>query len=703
MMPFSNPPSAFTDDMGMGRDPLAESACSLSVHDILLGMPGGFLILEHGLKIHASNPHVNEILGRPCTDATTLTTCWPYLTHSSITRVLELAMESDTEVRHEAELGSSGRWIELQARMRRGLLHVHIQDITSRKRAAAELADANRQLGEAREAADRARSLSESARALAEAAAASAEAASVAKTSFLANMSHEIRTPMTAIVGYADMMLEPDQTPDQRRDCLSTIRRNARHLLELINDILDVSKIEAGKMTVERIEVDLPRLVAEVVSMMRPRCLEKGLDFQLIFDGPVRRHIQSDPLRLRQILVNLISNAVKFTRQGMVILKVRCAVGARTNLGESAIRFEVVDTGIGIPSESLSRLFEPFVQQDASTTRQFGGTGLGLTISRRLALMLGGDISVASEVDKGSTFTLEIDGGASTADLLVQSREVELPRIMTPVSVSLAGSRILLAEDGKDNQRLVKMYLERAGAEVGVADNGAIALQKFEQHLRDGKPFDLVLMDMQMPEIDGYSATSELRRRGIRTPIIALTAHAMADDRAKCMAVGCTEYIVKPIDRGLLLSTLARHLPNANAAAGSGAASSNANGPAGIEKINTTTVQSEFASDPEMCDVVESFVEELGESVGRLIVALDEGHKTEAIRMLHQMKGAGGGFGFPEISRLAAQAEIAVKDSAPGRDDKVVELIHYCRRVAGYQSQVELNVRYPQIKARKPA
>jgi signal transduction histidine kinase len=232
-----------------------------------------------------------------------------------------------------------------------------------------------------------------------------AEAASRAKSNFLANMSHEIRTPMTAIVGYSDLMLEPSQTLSDRQDCLQIIRRNGRHLMALINDILDISKIEAGKMTVERIACDLPHLVVDVASLMRPRAVDKGLDFRLLFDGRIPQHITSDALRVKQILMNLLGNAIKFTSSGLVALKVDC-----TPIGgdDSEVRFSITDTGVGMTAEQIARLFQPFTQADESMSRKYGGTGLGLTISQRLVRIMGGDIDVDSEPGFGSTFVVDL-------------------------------------------------------------------------------------------------------------------------------------------------------------------------------------------------------------------------------------------------------------------------------------------------------
>jgi signal transduction histidine kinase/DNA-binding response OmpR family regulator len=384
-----------------------------------------------------------------------------------------------------------------------------------------------------------------------------AEAANRAKSEFLANMSHEIRTPMTAIVGFADMVLHKDQGKVARIEWADIIQRNALHLLELINEILDLSKIEALQMKVERVACDLPVFLSEIVSLMRPRAMEKGLGFAITFQGPIPHVVQSDPMRLRQILINLLGNALKFTKTGKIEVRISDEGAGGPNI---VLRADVIDSGIGMTPEQLERLFQPFTQGDGSITRKFGGTGLGLTISRRLAKLLNGDISVGSELGIGSTFTLKIGGGPSAGvEMLQDLTEATLPA--TPdqraqPDIHLHG-RILLVEDGRDNQRLLRMQLSAAGAEVVVADNGQIAVD-----LMTTRPFDLILMDMQMPVLDGYAATIELRRRGVKIPIIALTAYAMAEDRAKCMASGCSAYLTKPVNEETLLNTVNQYLRN---------------------------------------------------------------------------------------------------------------------------------------------
>jgi signal transduction histidine kinase/ActR/RegA family two-component response regulator len=395
---------------------------------------------------------------------------------------------------------------------------------------------------------------------------AEALAASQAKSQFLANMSHEIRTPMTAILGYCDELATSVSEPELV-DAVQTIHRNGRHLLQLINDILDLSRIEAGKLTVETMPVSPTQLVREVASLMRVRAKAKGLPLTIEFRGPIPRQIESDPLRLRQILINLVGNAIKFTEVGCV----RIITSLATNGGGyESLRFDVVDTGVGISAETVSRLFEPFAQADTTTTRKFGGTGLGLTISQRLAEMLDGTIAVDSTLGRGSTFSLILgvrlapdttfDVGTETenaAQGTPDGHPVDLPGSLTLPDRIFA--RVLLAEDGVDNQRLISFVLRKAGADVTLTDNGHAAVQLTLAAADEGRPFDVVLMDMQMPMLDGYSASRHLRARGYQGAIVALTAHAMAGDREKCLEAGCDEYATKPIDRPKLLGIVAQY------------------------------------------------------------------------------------------------------------------------------------------------
>lgn len=403
-----------------------------------------------------------------------------------------------------------------------------------------------------------------------------AEAASHAKSEFLANMSHEIRTPMTAILGYSELLQSEfagKAGNEGAIESLSTIRRNAEHLLSIINDILDVSKIEAGKMTVERIPVRPDQVIHEVVSLMNVKSKEKGLRLEARFDSPIPEVINSDPLRLRQILTNLVGNALKFTSEGGVTIAARMIDGEK-------IRIDISDTGIGLAPENMGKLFDAFTQADSSTTRKYGGTGLGLRISKRLAEMLGGTITATSELGKGSTFSVTIDAGDTqgfamipTGALNVVCQNGNVPtavRAGAASAVTLQGVRILLAEDGPDNTRLIVHHLTRAGAVVTAVENGKLALEKLQDpngtggELMAEPVFDLVLTDMQMPVMDGYALTRVLRNRGCDLPIVALTAHAMTGDLEKCLAAGCSDYASKPIDR-LKLLAVCRHAVDENA------------------------------------------------------------------------------------------------------------------------------------------
>ncbi|HYW78977.1 MAG TPA: ATP-binding protein [Thermoguttaceae bacterium] len=386
-----------------------------------------------------------------------------------------------------------------------------------------------------------------------------AEAANRAKSEFLANMSHEIRTPMTAILGFSEILLESVEDQEQH-DAATTIRQNGEYLIEIINDILDLSKIEAGKVEVEQIPCSPFEVLSEVVSLMRVRANAKNLALETECDGLIPQTIQSDPTRLRQILINLVANAIKFTEVGEVRLVIRLL---DAECDEPKIQFEVADSGIGMTEEQIAGLYQPFNQADTSTTRKFGGTGLGLTISKRLSGMLGGDLTVRSTLGKGSTFFLTVGTGSlDGVELLDCPTESQRPtntdqQPATPQTK--LDSRVLLAEDGADNQRLIAFLITKVGGDVTIAANGQIAYDLALAAQDASTPFDLILMDMQMPVVDGYTATARLRQAGYAGPIIALTAHAMSIDRAKCLDAGCNGYMTKPIDRRELIATVARY------------------------------------------------------------------------------------------------------------------------------------------------
>jgi PAS domain S-box-containing protein len=386
-----------------------------------------------------------------------------------------------------------------------------------------------------------------------------AETANRSKSNFLASMSHEIRTPMTAILGFTDLLLQ-DVRDERQRAALTTIQRNGRALLSLMNDILDLSKIEAGMLETHAEELAPDDVLAEVRELLRATAEGKSIELRLDYPFAVPRTISSDRTRLKQILLNLVGNAIKFTDVGGVALRPQLE---RTAAGD-ALRIDVIDTGVGMTPEQCVRVFRPFEQAESSTTRDRGGTGLGLAISRSFAEALGGSLEVSSTPGAGSCFTLTLPVSAEhAADLVYPSAEA--PSVAAPVapderrsrarSQPLQGRRVLLAEDGRDNQLLISQVLGRAGAEVEIVDNGEQAIEALERARAQGPGFDMVLMDMQMPVLDGYAATRLLRERGWSVPIIALTAHAMIGDREKCLAVGCSAYLSKPVQFGELLST----------------------------------------------------------------------------------------------------------------------------------------------------
>jgi PAS domain S-box-containing protein len=407
-----------------------------------------------------------------------------------------------------------------------------------------------------------------------------ADAANAAKSTFLANLSHEIRTPMTAILGFAAMIDDsidccakcPEHrtcmTRTQNKEYVRIIRHNGEHLLGLINDILDISKIEAGKMEIEKVACSPVQLVEEVLSLMRVRAVEKGLSLEARYEFPLPETIQSDPARVRQVLVNLIGNALKFTARGQVEIAVRCR---RDKTGQATLAFDVKDSGIGMTPEQVERLFQPFTQADSSVTRRYGGTGLGLTISQRLAEALGGSVTVESRPGEGSTFMFTLRTELPESIRMLNSLSEAAVQVShqpqsSPSATKICG-RILLAEDGLDNQRLISLLLRNAGADVMVVENGQLAVEAaLAEREASGKPFDVIFMDVQMPVLDGYDATRRLRALGYAGPIVALTANAMSEDCQRCLDAGCDDYLAKPFSRENLLDMVARHLRRTAAA-----------------------------------------------------------------------------------------------------------------------------------------
>ena len=373
-----------------------------------------------------------------------------------------------------------------------------------------------------------------------------ADSANQSKSEFLANMSHEIRTPMTAILGYSEILEENlvSEESESSREAIAAITRSGKHLMVLINDVLDLSKIESGKFDVNIELCSAAEIVQDVFQSLRNGASKKGLELSIKYSTEVPSLVKTDGYRVRQILINLVGNAIKFTDQGSVTI----VIGA----DDEHVWFGIRDTGVGITKSDIESLFEPFEQVDSSMTRRHEGTGLGLTISKHLATMLGGDIFIESQEGVGSEFRLEIPAdypsNMPTTSMFTGESEPEPAQIAVGASdgcpVTLRG-RVLLVEDGIDNQKLISRLLRKVGLDVEVRENGQLAVDL----LREDHSFDLVLMDMQMPVLDGYGAARELRERGNTIPIVALTAHAMAGVRQECIDAGCNDYVSKPIDR----------------------------------------------------------------------------------------------------------------------------------------------------------
>ncbi len=379
-----------------------------------------------------------------------------------------------------------------------------------------------------------------------------AEAANESKSAFLANMSHEIRTPMTAILGYTDLIAEKVHD-DEALMWVRTIRRNGDFLLDIINDILDLSKIEAGKLDIAQETFSLARLIEDVRVIMDVRASERGIQLSVEYQTPLPAWVLSDGKRLKQILINLVGNAIKFTPEGAVTLQVSFA--------SRQLRFDIIDTGVGISDKQLANLFQPFSQGDGNVNREFGGTGLGLAISQRLAQMLGGEITVESALGRGSKFTV-IVAVAEVAESGVVSPNATDHALRNSQKSVTVNAEILIVDDRRDIRFLSKTFLTQAGANVSEAEDGQLAIDMVKRSIDEGQVYHLILLDMQMPRLDGYQTAQRLRQLGYHGPIIALTADAMQGDMNRCIEAGCNDYLSKPIDKTGMLEKIEQHLQN---------------------------------------------------------------------------------------------------------------------------------------------
>jgi PAS domain S-box-containing protein len=550
-----------------------------------------------------------------------------------------------------------------------------------------------------------------------------AETANKSKSEFLANMSHEIRTPMNAILGFTEVLKRGyGKSEIESRRHLETIHSSGKHLLELINDILDLSKVEAGRMEVERIDCEPHKIIREVVKVLGVRAREKGIGLEFSADGPVPAVIQSDPARLRQIVTNLVGNAIKFTERGAVRIVMRSGGGAAPKY-----EIDVIDSGIGIPQDKVESIFEAFVQADASVTRKFGGTGLGLAISRRFARALGGDIVARSEPGVGSTFAVTLDAGPLGGVRMLQPAEAS--KVEEDLADDAHGhwqfppARILVVDDGAENRELVVLVLSENGLTVEEAENGQVACDKVALNR-----YDAILMDMSMPVMDGYTATRTLRSRGVKTPIIALTAHAMKGFEQEILAAGCTGYVTKPIEIDVLLGALAEKLggkrvpgprsapvpaaapasaprqatPQPTAprpavsppAQASAAAGSVAPGPAG-RKVDGSPVVSSYANQPRMWPILGRFAARLQEQLLAMDRAYAADNFPELAGLAHWLKGAGGTVGYHAFTEPARTLETCAKGGdGQGAGTALRELRHLADRLV-----VPEEGREPQVAA----
>jgi two-component system CheB/CheR fusion protein len=504
------------------------------------------------------------------------------------------------------------------------------------------------------------------------------DAANKAKSNFLASMSHEIRTPLGIMLGYSDMIYNDAKNKMDRRYFAETIRRNGQHLLAIINDVLDLSKVEAGKLEIDLVRFQLVPKLNDIVDQFMQRAKERGIFLEFKITGSIPDTVTTDPVRLRQILVNILGNAIKFTDKGGVSVDV--TMRNPNDAGSQKLVFTITDSGCGIAETCQEKIFNPFTQAESYITRRYGGTGLGLGLAQKLARCLGGDVVLmSSEIGKGSIFIASIDAGDTKSATWIddvaykeisQRGSAESPSDSAKVAVEmrLSGIRVLLVDDFEDNQKLIRLMLENVGAQVEVANDGADGVKKaLAGH------FDIVLMDIQMPVMTGYEATATLRVKGYSQPIVALTAHAMKGELERCIASGCDGYIAKPITKEQLILSIEQHLADDQSITG-GNFTEIADS-AGDAKIVQSIKKSQSTEDSPLVstipitdptyEVVQQIVSRLSQYVASFQRHLNQCDWTALRDLAHQMKGLGGGIGFPVLTEVARDLEVEAKNDPP--------------------------------------
>ena len=489
-----------------------------------------------------------------------------------------------------------------------------------------------------------------------------AEEANQAKSAFLANMSHEIRTPMNAILGFTELLKRGfGRDSVETRKHLEIIHSSGKHLLDLINDILDLSKVESGRLEIERVRFNPYLVIMDVVRVLGVRAHEKGLELKLKVPDDVPETIIGDPGRIRQIVTNLVGNAVKFTERGVVTVTAHAEQVAGDLL---QFHIDVADTGIGMNLEATRRIFEDFVQADASVTQNFGGTGLGLSISRKFARALGGDITVESQPGVGSVFKVTLDAGSAVKVAWVTTEQAlavdDSVMMQEHINWAFPTARILVVDDGPENRELVKVVLEDFGLTIDEAGNGLIGVE-----MATAGDYDIILMDMQMPEMDGITATRTLRDRGLQIPIIALTANAMKGFEQDLFDAGFSDYLTKPIDIDRFVSKLAQllHAQPGNEPFTEPVMPETRQEQASEAEDTSPIVSKLGSTNPKFANVIARFVSRLDEQLHAMDVAYSNQDVVALAKLAHWLKGAGGTVGFDVFTKPASQLELAAKAS----------------------------------------